>query len=277
VGVVLYVERHQTNKTKMHIIFFHGLESGIHGRKADYLRKQARLANKKEGNIKVHVPDLDMSTWKLTKSNSFTRTALRVLGSNPLYLFQPFQLLHETLKSSLTGCTDIVVSMMENIFTTAADETNNDPIVLVASSWGGAVAIWLLISNPDKIPTWRNRIVRIILIAPAFKLAVTRGLGQEEANTLFQTMIDILKTRTSEMDVVVVHGTNDDEVDVKDSQDMYAKAFSERDGTTARLIIVPNGDHRLNEFLLKQNNLWLLVEGKEPAVVVSNNTQLAQL
>jgi hypothetical protein len=244
-----------------HILFFHGLESGINGRKSQYLTKQA-----KKSKNKVCIPDLDMSTWKLTKSNSFTRSLLRVLGSNPLYLFQPSILINETLKHSLTCCKQVGLELFNSVY------NNEDDIILVGSSWGGAVVCWLLACQDnqqqleEELP-WLKKIKRIVLVAPAFQKAVTMGLGEIEAKTLLDNLLLRLKTRTIEnnIQVIIIHGTNDDEVNIKDSKYLFEQAFQNEnnDNNNNQLVIVPNGDHRLNYFLANRNNLWFAIEGKE--------------
>jgi predicted esterase len=92
------------------IVFIHGLESGVHGSKARYLKRN--FPN-------VIVPDLEMSALSLFKRNSF----LRNMGN---------------FQASLDGCAEAVMADIK------LHTLKTDDIILVGSSWGGLVALHLV-------------------------------------------------------------------------------------------------------------------------------------
>ena len=111
------------------IVFLHGLESGIHGRKVKYLQKHFK---------NVIVPDFQVGVWSWSQKNSF----LRNYGS---------------IQKSLDNSIEIAASDINK--TTALDPSKK--LFIIGSSWGGLVGLKLLEKETNIIPD------KVLLLAPA--------------------------------------------------------------------------------------------------------------
>ena len=110
------------------IIFIHGLESGTNGRKAKYLHKYF------DG---TEVPDLQMGLFDWNKKNSAIRNFF-------------------SLAASMDSCINVVLTTIKEKFPCQED------LLLVGSSWGGAIALRLLCNHG--IRPWKT-----FLLAPALR------------------------------------------------------------------------------------------------------------
>lgn len=221
----------------MSILFLHGLESGPGGRKARYL--QGKYPSK------TRVPDLQMSLWRLDRANSIFRNALRLACRRPSLLLTNWNgLLKAAALESLAKCADVAVQEIRN-------SVDRPPQLVVGSSWGGAVALLLLARGDWKGPT--------LLLAPALKKLLLMDGSNDDDTTRQQikSWYEAIKSNRTDVaqrsKIVVVHGDRDDTVSLEDSKELC-------EATGAELIIVPGGDHSLNDYLLHQNKFPELID-----------------
>jgi hypothetical protein len=154
------------------VLFLHGLESGVYGKKSNFLRKHFK---------NCIIPDLQVSKFRINLKNCI----LRLVLVNPLvilifstfvlftyYLYGKFGLL---LSIPLGICPLIPILrisknyLMRNAIKKAVDRNvsvayeeilKHNPKVIVGSSWGGSIAVNLIERG-----LWNGN---TILIAPAF-------------------------------------------------------------------------------------------------------------
>lgn len=204
------------------VIFFHGLESGVGGGKHRFLMQHYQ---------DVVCVDMDMSLLKLHKTNGILRNVLK-----HSWRALPWNVMGLAVKDSLEGSLAKQLAELE--------ATPRDGGVVVASSWGGAVATVALAKGAWLGPT--------ILIAPAYKTAMRRRASDADGTP--DAVYAAIRARFSEPDarilssqIVIVHGTADDVVPIEDSREFAAK-------TGIRLIEIDGGDHRMK----------CLLQGEEP-------------
>ena len=146
------------------LCFLHGLESGPNGSKAKYLKEQFGTSHI------VLVPDMRMSLFDVSKHNSLARKF--------------------SLSRSMSGCTELVSKFLkaqisliicgegeaENYedftskfyFTPKEEDAIASRLILIGSSWGGAVALRAL--EKENIVDGKNASVKpfkTVLLAPA--------------------------------------------------------------------------------------------------------------
>ncbi|WP_372371450.1 alpha/beta hydrolase [Candidatus Uabimicrobium sp. HlEnr_7] len=224
------------------IIFMHGLESGILGKKSQYLR---------ENFENVYTPDMQMSMLNLKKKNSIIRNVTRtwifrmwtffiiiVLFrlsydwqslASLFFSFVSFFLIKKrifqsALSMSLQQCTSIQSKALQDF----------KPDLVVGSSWGGLIALNCITQKIYNCP--------VVLIAPPVKMVLNKVdfSGQNWENICE-------KTKQISSLVHIVHGENDKVVSIEDSKKLVEK-------TKVSLQIIPQGDHSLNYPLLEQQN-----------------------
>jgi len=112
---------------------------------------------------------------------------------------------------------------------------------------GGAVALWLLYTGVWDGPA--------LVISPALKRALTVRHSKEEAQERMEEVYATLRSKYEgwESLVTIIHGDADDTVPVDDSNELCDK-------TGFNLIIAPQGDHKLNYYLIRDGNLVRFVE-----------------
>ncbi len=226
----------------LRILFMHGLESGPGGSKDRYLRQHFE---------DVRTPDMKMSLYRLTKSNSVARNALR----RPLFLgwataatvTLPLAwltyglvaisawaavfvavlaairrpLIRQALAASLDRCVAVQADAIGEF----------RPEVVIGSSWGSVVALMCTSRGVYSGPQ--------LLIAPPLKLVFDK-LGDSDGSrhdALCKGLSPDAVRRA-----MVVHGTEDATVPVEHSHLLAA-------ATGVKLKILPGG-HRLNSALL---------------------------
>jgi len=193
------------------VVFMHGLESGPNGRKAAWLR--ARFPD-------VRVPDMHMSLLDLRARNGIARSLLRLLPST-----LPWNVAAHAMRVSLEDCVAAQAEALEG----------PGPGLVVASSWGAAVALVAIARGLYAGPA--------LLLAPALGRVAAwcapldPGLS---ASTLHQALGALPAEMRARM--VVVHGTGDPIVPLADSLALCRAAG-------LRLVAIQGGTHSLNEAL----------------------------
>lgn len=212
------------------MLFLHGLESGPHGHKSHYLQAA-------HGAV---CPDMHMSLWRLDKFNSLPWSLWSCLRRDPVASLTSGRWMNNAVRCSLDNCTDVASRTL----------TEKHEDIVCGSSWGGAVAINLLLTR-----TWTSG--PTLLLAPAWKRAVTAGLGEEDAKRVmdefYERFVEQVDERTRSR-ILIVHGDQDEQIPIHDSQEFCARVPG------PRLVVVPGGDHSLNEHLLDQKHLSEYVE-----------------
>lgn len=228
------------------ILFIHGLESGPGGSKDQYLQNHFES---------VYTPNMQMSLFRLNRSNSVLRNIFRlplfwgwfamfpfglyvlpqldfwvVFGVLVLFVGAGFllkkTLFQQALWRSLEHC---ILVQKEAI-------TSFQPELILASSWGALVALFCVERGFYG--------GKVVLIAPPLKLffeRVGKPKGWEDFCQKFS------QNQISKM--LVIHGDQDEVVPLEDS-----KLFVQKTGLELRVLA---GDHRLNSTLLedKEKNL----------------------
>jgi len=213
------------------VIFLHGLESGPRGTKATFLKTHCP---------EVIIPNFDVSLFDLRKQNCPFRSvwmlgpisgalaglALPVLalGALPLGFIASRKALHESLEKCVTIAQDAVAGA-------------GDIDGIIASSWGGAVALKLL----ERTPSLKE--VPFILVAPA----VAASGWARPIYPSFQP-----ETLNGNRSVTILHGTDDNEVPIAMTRKLKEK-FPE-----IRFMEFEGGDHRLNQILTDSTLLKLM-------------------
>ena len=219
-----------------HVLFMHGLESHAGGTKARYL--QANFAQ-------VRCPDMKMSLFSLKKENSPARWCVPYVAFSAALATHAAGSLTEAavvLGFAAAGFVPLVrwcirASLAACVDTQAKAISDARPDIVVASSWGGAVALRCLETGIWDGPT--------VLLAPA--VAVTSAWLQPFWPTLRPAVPSDVAARC-----VVVQGGADEVVDAR-----AVAAMCERNAIPCELIA--GEDHRLNKALLDSGRLAPLV------------------
>ena len=185
------------------------------GTKHSWLMREFGAAN-------VICMDMQMSVWNITKTNSVARNIATEMFKSP-----PWQWGAKSARGSLEGCLSVWEQEIQK---------NPRQGIVVGSSWGGAVATLALARGIWRGPT--------ILLAPAYgRVAQVANFEGEEvsAQSIYKTIRESV-TAEEKSRMVIVHGTDDDVVDIVHSRRM-AQA------TGIRLLEVERGDHRLYSFI----------------------------
>jgi len=187
------------------VMFLHGLESGPTGSKARKL--QSHLKH-------VLVPDLYMSVFDWNKKNSAIRNWM-------------------SLSRSMELCVGEAVGAIRAEFGEGAegDGRIRSELIIVGSSWGGALGLKLL--SLHNIHPYKT-----VLLAPA--LSVTGGF-----KAWFWPAWQPASLPNDGTDVIVYHGDADETVPVEGSR-VLKSTFPK-----VTYHELPGGDHRLKDALLK--------------------------
>jgi predicted esterase len=179
---------------------------------------------------------MEMSTYDFDKKHSFVNSALSVIWSQglllPIFDYSKFQA--ESVMVSFKNC----VESVKDLTLSATHGT-----ILIGSSWGGAVALWLIAHELFS--------GNILVFAPALKTVLIKsGYNNQQINEIYD------KIRSNSIDkghkILVAHGVLDIVVPLKDSIELC-------NAVGAELITVPLGDHNINGYLIAENNLEGLV------------------
>ena len=226
------------------ICFLHGLESGPNGSKARHIQEHFGAAHI------VLVPDMRMSLFDLSKHNSLARRL--------------------TLGRSMAGCTELVTrylkaeislilagegaagnvedSTSEQYFTPLEREAIASRLVLVGSSWGGAVALRACdAGNCASGQGAALRPFRTVLLAPALDAC---GWW-----SWFWPAWTPAALEGAGAGVTVFHGDGDDQVPVEASRRLKER-FPAVD-----YVEIAGGDHRLNGALVDTGRLREALDG----------------
>lgn len=184
----------------------------------------------------VQAPDMEMSTYDFDKKHSFVNSALSVLWSQgillPIFDYSKFQ--QESVMVSFNNCVESVKHL--TMSTTPGT-------ILIGSSWGGAVALWLLAHELFN--------GNILVFAPALKTVLTHsGYKHQQINEIYDKIRENSIKKGHK--IIVVHGSLDIVVPLKDSVELC-------NAVGAELVTVPLGDHNVNGFLIAENNLEGLI------------------
>lgn len=289
------------------LLFLHGLESGPHGSKARYLQRAFP-------NNTVLVPDMEMSAFSLTKRNSF----LRKFGNARWSMDGCMQLALEALQAELrrllgggpeggarsvapTGPQESLAGggpeepprepeegargpggLVQELFSREERELIGSRLVVVGSSWGGAVGCALLEAG--------LRPCRAVLLAPALSVfGLMRVLWPDFTPRGFlweQTGASREPARQPQLrctELLVLHGDGDETVPVEGSRAL-ARQFGAQlpvgaataegggpggggaessaalespaaNGSWFRYEEIAGGDHRLNAALIDTGRL----------------------
>lgn len=221
------------------VLFIHGLESGPRGGKVQLLREQG---------FEVVAPDMQMSLRKVWRTNSAARNLLRhketramlagvvaggvlaarghkvlaggvVAGALGFGVLRRKQWTADALGHSLGAC----VALQREAISAAR------PDVVLGSSWGGAVAIELLVRGIWRGPT--------VLLAPAFHKVYERMDAEQIA-----PHAAYLSELSQQLPITLYHDPLDDVVPL-------AHSISLCEGSAIDLRVVNAGGHRLLELL----------------------------
>jgi predicted alpha/beta-hydrolase family hydrolase len=239
-------ESEQAVRKRLRVLFMHGLESGPGGTKDRYLRR----------HFQVLTPDMHVSIYRFSKSNSVVRNALRrplflgwaagaagsllcfaawhgplvwlawlgVFGSLLMAIRRP--LARQGLATSLERCVAIQADAIREY----------RPDIVVGSSWGGAVALICVSRGIYSGP--------LLAVAPVPKLIFDRlgdADGQRCAAFCREMPADAVRR------AVIVHGDQDEVVPLEHSR-MLAAA------TGVELQVIPGGDHSLHYALVHSDD-----------------------
>ena len=170
---------------------------------------------------------MQMSVWKLTKVNSIARHV-----TNEMFRSAPWKWARRGVFASLEGCLNVWEEEIRR---------NSHQGIVVGSSWGGAVATLALVRGVWRGPT--------VLLAPAYgRVAEVAGWDDTElsaSRTYEQLRVEL--TEEEKKRIVIVHGVNDEVVDIKHSREM-SKACE------LQLIEVEGGDHQLFKYICGTDN-----------------------
>jgi len=146
--------------------------------------------------------------------------------------------MHQAALSALDQCAQIAAK-------------NLDPSVTMVcgSSWGGAVALYMIANK-----LWTGKTV---LIAPAFKRVITQGMAdkngrdhleQKTMKVWYDRLAQCLPDDAARSGVVVIHGEKDEIIPLDDSKELCRVIG-------LKLVTIPEGDHTLNDYLISQKQL----------------------
>ena len=243
-------------KEDLRVLFLHGLESTPRGSKVTFLKRHFRS---------VYAPDQQMSVFNPLKRNSIARMLLRQPAARCLLaglLLWGASALADSggggsaglavsvvaLLLVVAGCARIVpaaraalgdsVAACEAVAAAAIAEF--EPDVLVASSWGGAIAALCCYRGAWAGPT--------LLLAPAPKAVATwlgggTGHGHGARPYDWDALSRGVPVATAAQ-MLVVHGDADSTVPIEHSRELAARCG-------CRLKELPGGTHRMNDELLK--------------------------
>ena len=185
------------------ILFIHGLESGANGSKVQMMRQMG---------LQVHAEEMHMSMNRLDKQNSMLRNvfrqqevqvaalltsgllgwsvarkrwvmgALAVGGGAGWWMVRREEVVQQAVRGSYEACVSIQREAVERY----------QPDVVIGSSWGGAVAIELILRGYWRGPT--------VLLAPAFHRAARR-MGSRS----LRLDVAALKRASEGMPIVIYH------------------------------------------------------------------------
>ena len=224
------------------VLFIHGLESGPGGSKDRYL----------QDHFDVLTPDMQISLYRLSKSNSVVRNALRrplflgwaagasislacvIILYGPLAWFvwsilvavalaviwKPLE--RQALSASVERCVAIQARAIEGY----------RPDVVVASSWGAAIALICAARGIYSGP--------LLLLAPVLQLVYDR-LGDADGQR-WKNLCGRISAEAARR-TLIVHGDQDETVHVA-----HSRAIAEVAGI--ELLVIPGGDHSLNSDLV---------------------------
>jgi hypothetical protein len=229
------------------ILFLHGLEAGISGRKTKHLKKHF------ENCI---CPDLEVSIYKLNRKNSF----LRIMLFNPfmiallsltiiftillleyfniiLSIILPLSLLIISFKLAKNYFVSNAVSIaLENNISLAEKELKkHNPKVLIGSSWGGAVAVNLIQRG-----VWKGH---TILLAPAYqKVKETIMKIQEEQSFQFKNLVHY------EGKIIVYHSHLDEIIPIENSH-LLCESSENKNSEFYELKLISSDNHKLESLI----------------------------
>lgn len=199
------------------MLFIHGLESSRGGSKHRWMCSTYGAEN-------VQFVDMEMSLYRISKSNCIIRKMLW-----NVFTTWPSRVMAKSIGESLVGC----LELQKPVFDRAPAGT-----VVVASSWGGAVAVLALATGAWSGPT--------VLIAPAYGAALSHGAyNPDHEPAAVYAAIKRNLTDEQRRSIIIVHGTEDDTVDVK-----YSRALAVASGI--ELIEIDGAGHRVNEHILNR-------------------------
>ena len=230
------------------VIFMHGLESGLQGKKSKYLHRHFE---------NTYTPDMQMSLLNIKKKNSVLRNILKtnmlrlwlvlllfslvvfyytnitytiayVVMCMFLFVFIKKYMVQSALDMSLQQCIAVQSHALQEF----------QPHIIVGSSWGGLVALTCMVNNAYSCPT--------VLIAPPVKMILNKI---DPSGRKWHNMCEMAKHITDK--VYIVHGENDQTVPVEDSREFIAQSGGS-------LQIIPGGDHSLNDSLLQDETVYAL-------------------
>ena len=176
---------------QLRCLFLHGLESGVNGKKSQYLGKHFE---------NVTVPDLQTGYLNFN-SNSFLTSSIR----NILKIFNG-RWFEEITTDVLEGATEIVRISLEN--------EPYKPDIIVASSMGGAIALECLRKGiiPRNIP--------LLLLAPALKLVILGWQDKSSSNRLQEWYESFRNSGEIIENITIIHGTLDNIVNIDNSREL---------------------------------------------------------
>uniref|UniRef100_A0A7S0B6P0 AB hydrolase-1 domain-containing protein n=1 Tax=Pyrodinium bahamense TaxID=73915 RepID=A0A7S0B6P0_9DINO len=209
------------------VVFLHGLESGPGGSKHRWLMEHY--------GEDVVCSDMQISLLNTQKANGLLRQFLA-----NAFCTLPWNLVSWSVQRSLDGCLETAMEDLE-----FAHQRGGS--VVVASSWGGAVATLALARGVWEGPA--------VLLAPAYG-RIGRyirggpngiGLAPEEAYAAIASRLaeggpEAAARRRRQL--LIVHGSGDDTVPIADSRAMAV-------ATGIELREIEGADHRLNAALLQ--------------------------
>lgn len=201
------------------VLYMHGLESGPRGIKVRWLsaRYEAVLA-----------PDMQTSMWDLAAPNSFARCALRTLATS-----LPWNAPAYALVDNLERCLQVQAEAIRAF----------KPDVVVASSWGAAVAQLALARGVWRGPT--------VLMCPALGKGLS-AVGAIAPDWQFDTLCAQIRAQLTSAErarILVVHGDADDVVPID-----LSRRFARIAGVD--LVEVARGGHKLGELLRTHEHAW---------------------
>ena len=146
------------------------------------------------------------------------------------------EIVAHAVHDSLCACMDIQINAIKKF----------KPDIVVGSSWGGAVLVFLLLNGHWNGPT--------MLISSAHRRVLHLMMGLWTGKTVIPEIDSLL----------VIHGEKDETVPVQDSRLLAATAKSHR---TFRYLEIQGADHRLNKNIVDTKALqqyvrevWALAE-----------------
>ena len=247
-------------------VFMHGLESGPGGSKHRWLESylgggvtatadrhntscdtspppsKPLLSDSDRGHT-IDCPDMQVSLWRPDKFNGFgVQLALNLLSGWPTTLCS------RAMQSSLDRCLAAQARALDSFRPAPSGAAGNpsvsiavSPALVVASSWGGAIATLALATGLWSGPT--------VLLAPAYSKALRFAGGPATVDRAPERIFAAIRNRLTDEQrsrIVIIHGTADTVVPFEDSEEFA-------DAAGVELIAVAGGDHRLNDFVLDNN------------------------